>query len=408
MDLHDSPEEAAFRAEARAWLEAHARPKTGPDSAISLFSERAEDESGWVRASQGWQRTKYDAGWAGITWPKEHGGRAGSAIQSIIFGQEEGRFDVPTGLFTIGHGMIGPTIMACGSAAQKQRYLSPMLRGDEIWCQLFSEPGAGSDVASLGTRAVRDGDEWVISGQKVWTSGAHYSDFGEIITRTDPDAPKHRGITAFVVPMKDPAVTTKPLRQMTGGANFNEVFFDELRVPDANRLGDVNAGWGVAITTLMNERVAIGGGGGGGASAAALFDLARHTGAAADPVVRQDLVDVFIQGRVNKYNGYRIQTAISRGAIPGPEGSVAKLLLTRMLTKMGDVAVGMLGPNAIAATPDSREAGWASLLVGSPGMSIAGGTEQIMKNIIAERVLGLPGDVRVDKDVAWKDIPRSA
>jgi len=242
----------------------------------------------------------------------------------------------------------------------------------------------------------------------VWTSGAHYSDFGEIIARTDPDAPKHRGITAFVVPMKDTAVTTKPLRQMTGGANSNEVFFDELRVPDANRLGDVNAGWGVAITTLMNERVAIGGGGGGGASAAALFDLARHTGAAADPVVRQDLVDVFIQGRVNKYNGYRIQTAISRGAIPGPEGSVAKLLLTRMLTKMGDVAVGMLGPNAIAAAPDSREAGWASLLVGSPGMSIAGGTEQIMKNIIAERVLGLPGDVRVDKDVAWKDIPRSA
>ncbi len=260
MDFNDSPEEAKWRAEYRAWLEEHAPKVTGAQPEHDMEIGGPE----YLARAKTWQAMKFDAGLARITWEPEFGGRGGNSMQQIIFGQEEGKFPVPNFAFVIGLGMIAPTIRAVGTDAQKDRYLTKLLRGEEIWCQLFSEPGAGSDVASLATTATRDGDEWILNGQKVWTSGAQYSDYGEIICRTTPEAEKHKGITAFIVDMKSPGITIKPLKQMNGGAGFNEVFFDDVRVPHENVLGDVNEGWTVAITTLMNERVAIGSGGGGG------------------------------------------------------------------------------------------------------------------------------------------------
>ena len=265
-----------------------------------------------------WQRMKFEAGLTKITWEPEFGGRNGTSMQQVIFNQEEAHFDVPSAAFVIGLGMIAPTIKACGTDAQRDRYLTKLLRGEEIWCQMFSEPGAGSDVASLSTTAVRDGDEWVINGQKVWTSGAQYSDFGEIICRTNPDAEKHKGISAFIIDMQAPGVTIKPLKQMNGGASFNEVFFDDVRVPHENLLGDVNEGWTVAITTLMNERVAIGSGGGGGGRTGVtdLIDLARRRGMDSDPVVRQGIADIYAKSRIQRFLSMRTLTAAVEGQDP--------------------------------------------------------------------------------------------
>jgi alkylation response protein AidB-like acyl-CoA dehydrogenase len=276
-----------------------------------------------------------------------------------------------------------------------------------VWCQLFSEPGAGSDVASLQTRAVRDGDEWIVNGQKVWTSGAHYSDFGILIARTDPDVPKHLGITMFILDMHSPGVTVKPLRQITGGANFNEVFFDDVRIPDSMRLGDVGGGWRASITTLMNERVAIGAGGAGGRGAASdeLIRLARRRGVAGDPVVRQGIVDVLVRERILGYVGQRIRAAVLAGRDPGPEGSVAKLASTVLMKQAADVGVAIAGPGAIAwPEDDERGARWAMGVLGAPGGAIAGGTSEVMKNIIGERVLGLPKEPQVDRDVPFRDL----
>src|SRR2546423_1658122 len=240
------------------------------------------------------QAKLYEAGFAGITWPAEYGGQGLTNRHQMIWAQESGGYELPT-IFTIGLGMCGPTVLTHGTEEHKERYIRPMLRGDEVWSQLFSEPGAGSDVASLQTRAIRDGDEWVVNGQKAWTSGAHYSDWGIGLARTDPDQPKHRGISMFILDFKAPGVTVKPLRQMTGGANFNEVFFDDLRIPHDYLLGDVNEGWRCAITTLMNERVAIGAGGGGGRAGGvdSLIRAARRRGLDKDPVMRQRLVDAW-------------------------------------------------------------------------------------------------------------------
>ena len=297
-----------------------------------------------------WQAMKFDAGFARITWEPEYGGRNGTNVEQIIFGQEEARFSVPNEAFIIGLGMIAPTLRAVGTDAQKERYLTKLLRGEEIWSQLFSEPGAGSDVASLSTTAVRDGDEWVINGQKVWTSGAQFSDFGEIVCRTNPDAEKHKGITAFIVDMRAPGVTIKPLKQMNGGSGFNEVFFDDVRVPHEYVLGDVNEGWTVAITTLMNERVAIGSGGGGGGRGGVhqLIALAQDRGLNADPRVRQQLADLYTKTRIQKFLSMRTLTAATKGKVPGPEGSIGKLLGGRILTQMGDLTVSLAGADAVA------------------------------------------------------------
>jgi alkylation response protein AidB-like acyl-CoA dehydrogenase len=397
VDFNDSPEEAAWRAEYRAWLETHAPAFTGPGPVRELEIGGGN----YMERAKGWQATKFDAGFARITWEPEFGGRDGTSVQQIIFGQEEARYVLPTEVYIIGLGMIAPTIRACGTGAQQDRYLTRLLRGEEIWCQLFSEPGAGSDVASLSTNAVRDGDEWILNGQKVWTSGAQYADFGEIICRTAPDAEKHKGITAFIVDMQSPGITIKPLRQMNGGAGFNEVFFEDVRVPHENVLGDVNEGWTVAITTLMNERVAIGAGGGGRGSVDDVIDLARERGVTTDTRVRQQLADLYAKTRIQKFLSMRTLTAASQGKVPGPEGSIGKLFGARITTQLGELNVALGGPAAVAG--DTR---LAQTLLSAPASHIAGGSDEVMKNIIGERVLGLPGEPRPDKGVAWRDVPR--
>ena len=273
MDFNDTPEEATFRAEVRAWLDANAE-RLKPGERAPGLEGRAEP--GGIKRAQEWQAKKADAGWACITWPKEYGGRGATAIQSVIWNQEEARYKTPPSIFAIGQGMLGPTIMVHGSDEQKQRYLRPMLRGEEIWCQLFSEPSAGSDLAGLRTSAVRDGDDWVINGQKIWTTGAQYCKWGMIVTRTDPNAEKHKGITYFIVDMQAPGIEIRPIKQINGVSGFNEVFFTDVRVADKNRVGAVNDGWRGALTTLMNERHSIGGGG-GGPDFKDLVQLAKHT-----------------------------------------------------------------------------------------------------------------------------------
>ncbi|MEO0956849.1 MAG: acyl-CoA dehydrogenase family protein, partial [Pseudomonadota bacterium] len=253
MDFNDTTEEADFRSEARSFLERHLEPK-----GAKPLRQRVSGEE-FMKQAKSWQATKAKAGYAKITWPKEMGGRGGTPMQQVIWGQEEGKFDAPTGPFTIGLGMCIPTVIAFGSDEHKKRYVQKALLGEEIWCQLFSEPSAGSDVAGLKTRAVKDGDEWVINGQKVWTSGAHYSDYGILLVRTDPKAAKHKGLTMFIVDMKQQGVEARPIHQASGGREFNEVYFTDVRIPDSDRLGEVGQGWKVAIVTLMNERLAVGG-----------------------------------------------------------------------------------------------------------------------------------------------------
>jgi len=399
MDFNDTPQEAEWREEFRAWLDENAPKVAG------AAPERDMEIGGgdYLERAKRWQAMKFDAGLARITWEPEYGGRNGTTMESIIYGQEEARYTVPNQAFIIGLGMIAPTIRAVGTEVQQHRYLTKLLRGEEIWCQLFSEPGAGSDVASLSTSAVRDGDEWILNGQKVWTSGAQYSDFGEIICRTNPDAEKHKGITAFIVDMKSPGITIKPIKQINGGSGFNEVFFDNARVPHENVLGDVNEGWSVAITTLMNERVAIGSASGGGRRAGFgdIIELARRRGLNRDARVRQQLADLYTKSRIQRFLSMRTLTAASQGKIPGPEGSIGKLFGARIMTQTGELEIALAGPEAVAGDTHAAVG-----MLGAPAGHIAGGSDEVMKNILGERVLGLPGEPRPDKGVAWRDVPR--
>lgn len=407
MDFNDTPEEAAFRAEARAWLEANAEP-LAPGEQPAGLEGRFDPEM--VRKAQEWQRKKADAGWACITWPKEYGGRGATPIQAVIWNQEESRFKTPPNIFAIGQGMLGPTIMVHGTEEQKRRYLPPMLRGEEIWCQLFSEPAAGSDLAGLRTTAVRDGDDWIINGQKIWTTGAQYSKWGMIVTRTDPNAEKHRGITYFIVDMQSPGIEIRPIKQMNGMSSFNEVFFTDVRVPDRNRIGDVNDGWRCALTTLMNERHAIGAGA-GGPDFRDLFRLARSVlwngkPAIQDAGVRQRLAEFYVRAKGLQYTSYRVQTALSRGQTPGPESSIGKLVGAPLRQNMAAFALDLEGASATLLDPSAPDdAVWQLAYLGSPGLRLAGGTDEILRNIIAERVLGLPPEIRVDKGIPFKDVP---
>jgi alkylation response protein AidB-like acyl-CoA dehydrogenase len=405
MDFDDTPDEAAFRDEAFRWLSEHAdlRTESGPTG----FGEAdPEAELLHVKSSKEWQRTLYDGGWAGITWPREFGGRGGTAVEAMIFAQEQARFDVPGSVFAQGIGMAGPTLMAYGTPEQQARFLAPMLRGDEVWCQLFSEPGSGSDLASLSTRADRDGDEYVVNGQKVWTSSAHFSDWGILLARTDFEAPKHKGITYFLLDMRTPGIDVRPLRQATGAAHFNEVFLHDVRVPAGNVVGLPNDGWRVTITTLSNERMLIGGGAAASDSFGALARLARSRGTP-DAVIRQELSRTYIRLQVMKYLGWRVQTAVSRGQQPGPESSVLKLALSQHQAATGDLVMQILGPEATLldyATPAGNP--WQLEFVGQWGSRIGGGTEQVQRNIIGERVLGLPGEPRLDKQGPFRSAPR--
>ena len=282
-----------------------------------------------------------------------------------------------------------------------------MYRADLVGCQLFSEPGAGSDLAGLQTKAERDGDEWVITGQKVWTSGAQYSDIGEIICRTDPDLPKHKGLTGFIVDMHAPGVEVRPLRQMTGGASFNEVFFNEVKVPDDHRLGDVNQGWSVALTTLMNERSSIGAGGGGGgmglANVTRLAQMLRHFGYGESPVHRDQLMELYTRFQVAKYTNQRALDKIKAGQLPGPEMSIAKMALTDNLTRTAEFVASVLGPRLVADTGEWGTYAWSQFVCGTPGMRIAGGSDEVLRNIVGERVLGLPKDAGIDSKNPFKD-----
>ncbi|MEV4067660.1 acyl-CoA dehydrogenase family protein [Nonomuraea dietziae] len=365
-----------YRSAARVWLAANA--------------DRTDD-------AREFMARLYDAGYSGITWPKRWGGQGLTQAEERAFAAEARDYALPTYLFSIGLGMCGPTLLDRGTDAQRERFLRPLLRGEEVWCQLFSEPGAGSDVASLQTRAVRDGDGWVVNGQKVWTSVAQHADWGLLLTRTDVDVPKHKGLTMFVVDMHHPGVTVRPLKDMTGRSHFNEIFFDDVTIPDEHRVGEVNDGWGVAVTTLLHERLSIsaGVGMGGGADWLARLREAVDTG---DPLVRDQLVELHIRSRALSLFNQRLSQETRAGLFPGARGSAAKLLLAELTLYTADLATSLVGPESVV----NEELSHAISL--APAMALGGGTNEIMRNIIGERVLNLPPEPRVDKTVPFKDL----
>lgn len=394
MDFEDSPDEAAFRARARAWLEANAVAKGAPgDFSTGAFSGEIEP-SEYVKRCRWWQGQLYEGGWAGISWPRAAGGRGGKLIEEAIFLDEQARYGVSTGVFAVAHGMVAPTLMEHGTEEQQRLHLGPMLRGDELWCQLFSEPDAGSDLASLTTRAVRDGDEFVVDGQKVWTSYAHESEWGILLARTTPNGASHAGISYMVVDMASPGIEIRPLRQMNGEAHFNEVFLNGVRVPAANVIGEVDCGWKVAITTLSNERVAISGGSGGG-DPDRLLALARSLGREHDPLFRQEYARAWSRNQIIRYLRLRTRTAMSHGRRAGPEGSVMKLAYARYVKHLSALALSVQGPFGMLAHPDAPESGiFLQKFIGAVQSSIGGGTDEIQRNIVGERVLGLPREAR--------------
>ncbi|MEI9995327.1 MAG: acyl-CoA dehydrogenase family protein [Rhizomicrobium sp.] len=411
MDFEDSPEEAAFRKEVRAWLDANATKRSGKREIDPEDMENGA--AGEMAASKAWQKTKAKAGYARITWPKGMGGIGGTPMQSIIFSQEESKYDVANGApFAIGLGMCIPTLMAYGDEEAKKRYVWPAVQGDEIWCQLFSEPAGGSDVANLRTKAEKNADgTWTINGSKIWTTGAQFSDYGIILTRTDPNVPKHKGLTMFYIDMKDPGVDVRPIKQASGGSGFNEIFFTDVKVKDSQRLGEVGQGWTVALTTLMHERLAVGGGQGGGLDVPQLMQLARELELEDGPAiknaaVREKIADWYVRSAGLRYTTMRTMTALSQGKQPGPEASIAKIVVASKLQDLSAFAMELEGEAGIlqgdgAPMGGAFQGGWLS----APGLRIAGGTDEILRNIIAERVLGLPGDIRVDKDVPFNKIP---
>jgi alkylation response protein AidB-like acyl-CoA dehydrogenase len=407
MDFDDTVEEAAFRAKARAFLDANSERREAGVAAIY----RAGTENAEFRAkAKAWQAKKADAGYAAITWPKEWSGQGGSAIQQVIYDQEEAKYAIPRGIFEIGLGMCIPTLCTWGTQAHRDRYVRKALRGEEIWFQLFSEPAAGSDLAGLRTRAERDGDDWVINGQKIWTSGAQFCDFGVLVTRTDFAAPKHKGLTYFFLDMKSPGVEIRPIKQISGASHFNEVFFTDVRIPDSQRLGAVGEGWKVSLTTLMNERYTIGGR--AGVDVDDVIELARNVEledgpALANPVIRDKLADWYVMSRGLKYSHFRTMTALSRGETPGPQSSIGKLVTAAKLQNMSALAMDLLEQGGVITDPEyaPMAALFQTTLMTSPSARIAGGSDEILRNIIAERVLGLPPDIRVDKDVPFNQLP---
>jgi alkylation response protein AidB-like acyl-CoA dehydrogenase len=408
MDFNDTPEEATYRAQVRTWLEANA------PIGLKGASLGDEDDS-QMDASKAWQAKKAAAGYAQIRWAKEWGGGGGTTIQAVIFSQEEAKLGVSLGgPFAIGLGMCIPTVMATADDETKKRFVGPAVRGEKIWCQLFSEPAGGSDVAAIRTRAIKDGDDWVINGQKIWTSGAHYADYGIVLVRTDPDAVKHKGLTMFWIDMKAPGVECKPIHQMSGARGFNEVFFTDVRLKDSQRLGALHDGWNVSIITLMNERASVGGGGGvaGGGAVGLLKAAAQVTDEFGEPMsqdraLREQIADWYVKAEGLRFTGMRSLTALSQGKLPGPEQSITKLVYASMGQDLAAAAVEMQDQYGIIrdeALSVSRGA-FQEAVLGSPGGRIAGGTDEILRNIIAERVLGMPGDIRVDKNIPFKDMP---
>ena len=381
MDLTLSPAEEAFRDELRAWLE-------GNDPGRELAGDEAAFD--FRRA---WQRKLNEAGWAGVSWPKEYGGRGATLIEQAIFNEETARTRAPQVANVLGLAMGGPTVIAHGSEEQRRRYLPPILSAEEIWCQGFSEPDSGSDLASLKTRAVRDGDEWVVTGQKVWTTFAHHAKWCMLVARTDSEAPKHKGLTYFLMDMEQDAVQVRPLRQVTGEAEFNELFIEEARIPHENIVGGAGNGWAVAITTLMHERATLAFSLQVGVQIAMgeLIERARaqrttdgHL-ASEDPVVRQRLAQLLIESEVLRLNAYRGLSATMRTGTPGPEGSLGKWHWSDINQSLTELAMDLAGPRAMLAQDE-----WTYRFLRARANSIEGGTTEILKNIVSERVLGLP------------------
>jgi alkylation response protein AidB-like acyl-CoA dehydrogenase len=376
MDLTLSPQEEAFRDELREWLEAN-KPGDEPEG----------DDNAAFEFRKAWQRKLADAGWAGLSWPKEYGGRGATLIEQAIFNEEIVRAKAPQVANVLGLVMGGPVVIAHGTEEQKQRYLKPILTAEEIWCQGFSEPESGSDLASLKTKAVKDGDDWVVTGQKVWTTFAHEAKWCMLVARTDFDAPKHKGLTYFLMDMEQDAVEVRPLRQITGEAEFNELFIHEARIPDENVVGGVGNGWMVALTTLMHERaglafglqvqlkIALG----------ELMDLARERGLDDDPVTRQKVAQLYIESEAIRLNASRGLTQIMKTGIPGPEGSLTKWQWSDTNQALSETAMDIMGPDAPVIDDD-----WTYRFLRARANSIEGGTTEILKNIVAERVLGLP------------------
>lgn len=408
MDFNDSPEEATYRAKVRSWLDANA---TLRDPEASKANALEEAEGDVIAQAKAWQAKKTDAGWACLRWPKEYGGQDATPIESVIFGQEEGRYHLPPSIYGIGHGMLGPTIMAHGTDEQKERFLPNMVKGEEVWCQLFSEPDAGSDLAGLKTSAVRDGDDWIINGQKIWTTGAQYCKWGMLVARSDTNAAKHAGLSYFIVDMEDPGIEIRPIKQMNGQSGFNEVFFSDVRIPDSNRLGAEGDGWRVAITTLMNERSSIGGSMGGGGGIKDLIKQAESVEingrpAIEDGGVRRKIADFAVRRSGLKYTGQRGLSALSQGQTPGPEASIGKLVAAVMGQEMGAFGMELQGAAGILSGDDNPgDVTFQNTYMAMPGLRLAGGTDEILRNIISERVLGMPGEPRIDKGRPFKDIP---
>ncbi len=393
MDLNDTPEQAEYRAQARAWLEAN-REQAPPRSGSS-------EDSSYIDSRRAWQRKLAEAGLAAVTWPVEVGGRGLGPIEQVTVNQEISRANVPGILDVIGIGMLGPCLIAHGSEEQKSRHLGPMLHGDEVWCQMFSEPNAGSDLAAVQTRARENEDgTWTLNGQKVWTTNAQFASFGLLLARTDPDVPKHKGLTMFIVPMDAAGVTVRGLRQISGEAEFNEVFFDDVRLDPDAVVGGAGNGWGTALTVLMYERLTIGFGSENFGSPAKLAaTMANDSCARRDHDARRRLGEVITELLAVRFNGYRALTMLSRGQIPGPEAGLAKVTMVNAAIAATDLAADLVGPDALDV--DSE---WSYLISFLPGLKSAGGTEQVLRNTIGERVMGLPPEPRLDKGVPFSEL----
>ncbi len=431
MSDSSPPDIEAFRQSARVWLEANAEPLIdtisaedtaaehgaptwgqGSDSVAVFHNLSEEQEAQRLSSTRAWQQKKFDAGYAMLNWPVDLGGRGLPNSFLRAYNGEEARFHVPSAgeLPPTSMGLIAPTIAAYGTEQQQADFIRPLMRMDILGCQLFSEPSAGSDLASVTTRATRDGDEWILDGQKVWTSGARFAQWGLAIARHDVDLPKHKGLTAFLVPFDVAGVEVRPIKQMSGGANFNEVFLTQARLPDALRLGPVGEGWRVALTCLGFERDHSGGGGGGhaGGGYRQVHALAEHLGVTGDLVVRQMLAQLYTDHKVAQYTNRRAAARLKAGQTPGPEGSLGKLMWTANMSSVSDAVSTLLGPRLTADTGEWGTYAWGEHVLGAPGYRIAGGSDEIQRNIVGERVLGLPAEPRVDKDVSFAEAQRLA
>ena len=415
MNFDDTADEADFRLKAREWIRIN-----GPhelDAQLSILLSRSTsvvelpmlEGVDRIAECKKWQRRKFDAGWACLRWPKDFGGQAASAMRQVIWHQEEGFYSLLSDLFAVGHGMAGPTIMEHGTHEQKIRYLRPIASGEDLWCQLFSEPSGGSDLAGLRSRATKTQNGWLLNGQKIWTTHAQVSDFGLLIARTDPSVPKHRGLTMFILDMKSPGIEIRPIKQTTGDSTFNEVFFTDVEIPDENVIGNVGDGWRVSLTTLMNERLRLAN------APTAVPELIDFLNAIAlnghpaidDPGVRARIAGWVAQSAGLRYTTMRMISAVSQGRTPGPESSIIKIVLGSLVQDIAAFALDLQGPQGAVIEEDDYASRFQKLLISSVKNGVGGGTTEIQRNIVGERVLGLPPEPRVDKGVSYSELMAS-